>query len=185
MPPTSAPAGLAMTAADAPRRPPVAGLSRELRDENNAAARPGQVWIVSCYGWPLAVRLTERLRGVGWCGVVLESGKAARRLSLVELAEPDHRAHVARLKAPYLSPSADAPATATHPATQDGNVDCHAAVDCTHCYRCSSCVDCVQCSDCRDCRDCTSCSGVVGGRGLVDVHAPAAHLARGLRALHA
>ena len=174
-----------MTAADAPRRPPVAGLSRELRDENNAAARPGQVWIVSCYGWPLAVRLTERLRGVGWCGVVLESGKAARRLSLVELAEPDHRAHVARLKAPYLSPSADAPATATHPATQDGNVDCHAAVDCTHCYRCSSCVDCVQCSDCRDCRDCTSCSGVVGGRGLVDVHAPAAHLARGLRALHA
>ena len=178
-----------MATADAPRRPrPVAGLSRERRMANNAAARPGQIWIVSYYGWPVAVRLTKRVPGEGWRGVGLEldSGRPWKRLSLVELAEPDPVAHVARLKAPYLSPQSDAPASPPATATQeDGNADCHAVVDCTHCYRCSSCVDCVQCSDCRDCRDCTNCSGVVGGRGLVDVHAPAAHIARGLRALHA
>lgn len=99
--------------------------------ENAARAKPGEIWITNYYGRPTAVRLTRRVRGLGWCGEAMASGKPATRLSLRELAEPDWRAHIERLRAEQraeagLPPSGSAPAAPPAPPT--GHDD-HGALD--------------------------------------------------------
>lgn len=105
---------------------PLLGLARPRRARYKAfmakdpiKPKPGTIYISKFYGWPRAVRIESVApppRG-GWLATALPSGKACRIQYAKQLlceAEPDWRAHVARLEAEHRAakglPGAEAPA---------------------------------------------------------------------------